>query len=85
MKNKKKQFQLLVVLGVPCLTLREVTERPITGKVGTNVVVGTKKEKILRETKKILNGKIKKGQIPKFWDGKTAKRIVKIIKNYGEK
>jgi len=64
------------VLGVPCLTLRKNTERPVTVDVGTNIIVGNKKERIIREAKKILAGREKKGKIPKYWDGKTAKRIV---------
>ena len=66
-------------LKVPCLTLRKVTERPITVDVGTNIVVGVKKEKIVKVVKKILAEHIKKGKIPRFWDGKTAKRILKIL------
>jgi len=67
------------ILSIPCLTLREETERPVTVKVGTNKVVGTKEKDIVREALKILNGKIKKGKTPKYWDGKTAKRIISII------
>ena len=70
------------VLGIPCLTLRNNTERPITVKEGTNIVVGTDPERIVSESFKILNGDIKKAKIPKFWDGKTASRIVNIIYNY---
>ena len=67
------------ILGIPCLTLRENTERPITVEIGTNTIVGTDKRKILEYSKKILTNKYKKGKIPKYWDGKTAKRIVKIL------
>ena len=66
-------------LRVPCLTLRKNTERPITVEVGTNIVVGTNKNKILKEVNKILSGCGKRGKAPKYWDGKTAKRIVKIL------
>ena len=73
------------ILSIPCLTLREETERPVTVKVGTNKVVGTKEKDIVREALKILNGKIKKGKTPKYWDGKTAKRIISIIlEKYGK-
>lgn len=65
-------------LGIPCLTLRKNTERPITIIQGTNILCGNK-EKILKEVDKILKEKYKKTRVPKFWDGKTAKRIVKII------
>lgn len=66
-------------LGIPCLTLRKNTERPITVDIGTNEIVGSNKQKILKSISKILKGKWKKGKIPKYWDGKTAKRIVKIL------
>ena len=67
------------ILGVPCLTLRQNTERPVTVEVGTNIVVGTDRDKILRETNNILAGQSKKGKCPKYWDGKTSQRIVKIL------
>lgn len=67
------------VLGIPCLTLRENTERPVTITEGTNTLVGADSEKIIEESMKILSGKDKSGRIPKFWDGKAAERIVEII------
>jgi len=70
------------VLGIPCLTLRENTERPITVSVGTNIIVGKDPQRIISESKKILNGKGKKGSIPEFWDGRTAERICKIVYDY---
>ena len=66
-------------LGIPCLTLRENTERPITIKEGTNVLVGSDENLIIKETKKILNGNFKRVKRPKFWDGRAAQRIVKIL------
>jgi UDP-N-acetylglucosamine 2-epimerase (non-hydrolysing) len=66
-------------LGIPCITLRNNTERPVTVERGTNVLVGTNKEKIMRTFDKALNGKWQKGEIPEFWDGRTAKRIVNKI------
>lgn len=66
-------------LGIPCLTLRQTTERPVTVKLGTNVVVGDDGEKIKNIIAKIRNGSFKKGTIPPLWDGKTAQRIVKIL------
>jgi UDP-N-acetylglucosamine 2-epimerase (non-hydrolysing) len=66
-------------LAVPCLTMRTNTERPVTIEEGTNYLVGRNKTKVLRCIKDILNGKSKKGSIPELWDGKTAKRIVKIL------
>jgi len=67
------------VLGVPCLTLRENTERPVTVSEGTSVLVGRDREKILRCTERILSGRWKRGRVPKFWDGRAAERIVKIL------
>ena len=67
------------ILNVPCLTMRENTERPITISVGTNQLVGRNKKRILACAKLILNGKEKKGSIPRFWDGNTSQRIIKIL------
>ena len=64
---------------VPCLTIRENTERPITISEGTNVLVGTHPEKILTEAQKILNGQFKKGIVPQYWDDQVSSRIVKIL------
>jgi UDP-N-acetylglucosamine 2-epimerase (non-hydrolysing) len=66
-------------LGVPCLTLRENTERPITAAEGTNVVVGTSTERIVAEAERILAGKGKTGTRPELWDGRAAERIVTIL------
>lgn len=68
------------ILGIPCLTLRENTERPITITEGTNVLVGTNKEKIVSESLNILNGGGKPGKIPKLWDGKASERVITILK-----
>ncbi len=67
------------VLGVPCITLRENTERPITVEVGTNVVIGNSPARILEESYRILSGHGKKGSLPKLWDGHAAERIVRIL------
>ena len=67
------------VLGVPCLTLRESTERPVTVTVGTNCVVGTDAKRILEAANKALAGDWPKGSIPDGWDGRTAERIVEIL------
>jgi UDP-N-acetylglucosamine 2-epimerase (non-hydrolysing) len=67
-------------LKVPCLTLRENTERPVTTKKGTNHLVGRDKNAILKLVDNILSNNTKKGEIPELWDGKTAKRIVEILK-----
>jgi UDP-N-acetylglucosamine 2-epimerase (non-hydrolysing) len=66
-------------LGIPCITIRENTERPVTVEIGTNVMVGPNPDLIIEETEKIISGNGKKGQIPELWDGKAAERIVKIL------
>jgi len=66
------------VLGVPCITLRANTERPITCEKGTNVLAGNKKEDILLRAEHILAADVA-GQIPEKWDGKAAERIVGIL------
>jgi UDP-N-acetylglucosamine 2-epimerase (non-hydrolysing) len=65
-------------LGVPCLTLRENTERPITVTEGTNLVVGTDPERIKSEATKILDGRGKRGRVPELWDGRTSERIAEL-------
>jgi UDP-N-acetylglucosamine 2-epimerase (non-hydrolysing) len=67
------------VLGVPCITLRNNTERPVTQTQGTNILVSTDKKKISKAFKEIADGKKVKGSIPKLWDGLAGKRIVQII------
>ena len=62
-------------LGVPCLTLRENTERPITVDEGTNTMVGRDRDAILRGVDDILAGRGKKGRVPEYWDGHAAERI----------
>jgi UDP-N-acetylglucosamine 2-epimerase (non-hydrolysing) len=66
-------------LGVPCLTLRENTERPITISEGTNLLIGTDPSKIRAAAQQILSGKGKPGRIPPFWDGHAAERIVEVL------
>jgi len=67
------------VLNIPCVTIRDTTERPITLTEGTNVLVGDDPEKIFLEAKQVLNGHARQGRCPAFWDGKTAERIVNIL------
>ena len=67
------------ILNVPCLTLRENTERPITIQQGTNVLVGTDTEKIIAESQYILDGKKISSKMPELWDGNAAQRIVNIL------
>jgi UDP-N-acetylglucosamine 2-epimerase (non-hydrolysing) len=66
-------------LGVPCITVRENTERPVTVDVGTNVLVGRDVRRILVEVKKVLGGNWKSGLIPPLWDGHTAERIADVL------
>jgi UDP-N-acetylglucosamine 2-epimerase (non-hydrolysing) len=69
------------ILGVPCLTLRENTERPVTLSEGTNVLVGSSEDLILAEVAKILAGQGKQGQIPTLWDGQAAVRIAETLQH----
>ena len=66
-------------LGVPCLTVRENTERPITVSMGTNVLVGRDREKLRVELGRVLSGDAKKGSVPPLWDGRTGERIADIV------
>ena len=68
-------------LGVPCVTLRENTERPITIEMGTNVLAGTKKESILNAYKESIENSGKEFTVPPKWDGKAAERIWRIVLN----
>jgi len=64
------------VLSVPCITLRQNTERPITCDEGTNVVIGNRKDEILAAANDVIEGRIERGHVPEKWDGKAAERIV---------
>jgi UDP-N-acetylglucosamine 2-epimerase (non-hydrolysing) len=66
-------------LGVPCLTLRVNTERPVTVSMGTNVLVGQDLELLNSELARILEGKAKKGSIPPLWDGRAGERIAEVL------
>jgi UDP-N-acetylglucosamine 2-epimerase (non-hydrolysing) len=67
------------VLGVPCITMRENTERPITVTEGTNVLVGSDPAAIVTEAMQVLDGHGKRGKVPELWDGHAATRIVRIL------
>jgi UDP-N-acetylglucosamine 2-epimerase (non-hydrolysing) len=62
-------------LGIPCLTLRKNTERPITVDQGTNILVGSDRDVILGAVREILDGNGKRGRVPELWDGHAAERI----------
>ena len=66
-------------LGVPCLTLRENTERPVTVNMGTNLLIGSDMDRLRREVVAILNGQGKQGQIPPLWDGKAGERVARVV------
>ena len=67
------------ILQIPCITLRDETERPVTSEVGTNIIVGTDSEKVITEANKIISNQIKIGKIPPLWDGHASKRIIDIL------
>ncbi|NLX32207.1 MAG: UDP-N-acetylglucosamine 2-epimerase (non-hydrolyzing) [Deltaproteobacteria bacterium] len=66
-------------LGVPCLTVRENTERPVTVSMGTNTLVGQDMERLHLEVDRILAGRAKRGAIPPLWDGRASERIADIL------
>ena len=67
------------ILGMPCLTLRENTERPVTVTQGTNTVVGRDPQRIVTEGLAILDGRNKAGRVLESWDGWAAERIVDLL------
>jgi UDP-N-acetylglucosamine 2-epimerase (non-hydrolysing) len=69
------------VYGIPCITIRENTERPITITEGTNELAGTDTQKIIDFANTILKGEWKKGSVPNMWDGKAAIRIAEFLNN----
>jgi UDP-N-acetylglucosamine 2-epimerase (non-hydrolysing) len=72
------------ILGVPCLTLRENTERPVTVSQGTNRIVGNDPDRIVSEALILLNGNGKTARVPELWDGRAAERTVKILREGSE-
>ncbi len=69
-------------LGVPCITLRNNTERPITAEEGTNIVVGQDAEKILAVFEDVLATGGKSGRVPEYWDGKASQRIAAVLRDW---
>ncbi len=66
-------------LGIPCITLRKTTERPVTVSEGTNRLVALQSKAVADEVDRILNNDRKSGTIPRFWDGKAAERILNVL------
>ena len=69
-------------LGVPCLTLRENTERPVTVTEGTSTLVGRDPRRIVEEARKVLDGRGKTGRVPALWDGHAADRIAAVFRRF---
>jgi UDP-N-acetylglucosamine 2-epimerase (non-hydrolysing) len=67
------------VLGVPCLTLRENTERPVTLTQGTNRLAGTNPRKILSHVRRLLDGDRPPKRVPPLWDGRSAQRLLQVL------
>jgi UDP-N-acetylglucosamine 2-epimerase (non-hydrolysing) len=67
------------ILKVPCITLRDTTERPVTLEYGTNVLVGADPQKIIAEFSRVQSGLSKASAIPPLWDGHAAWRIIQIL------
>ena len=73
------RYSPFAIRRVPCLTLRENTERPVTVTQGTNTVVGCDPGRIVTEALAILDGRNKRGRMPELWDGRAAERIVNVL------
>jgi UDP-N-acetylglucosamine 2-epimerase (non-hydrolysing) len=71
-------------LGIPCLTVRKNTERPVTVEIGTNTLVGTDPSDIVPAASAVLEGRGKKGRVPELWDGHAAERIARILVRFCE-
>lgn len=69
------------VLGIPCITLRDTTERPETVTVGTNELIGTAPEAVKSALDRLFAGQWKKGGVPELWDGHAGERIVAVLEN----
>jgi UDP-N-acetylglucosamine 2-epimerase (non-hydrolysing) len=75
------------VLGIPCLTMRETTERPVTISDGTNLLVGTDPTNILDGWRRVKQGRAsgREARVPPLWDGRAAERIVGVLRSYGDR
>jgi UDP-N-acetylglucosamine 2-epimerase (non-hydrolysing) len=67
-------------LGVPCLTMRENTERPVTVDIGSNKLIGSNRDKLLSALDQELAGQGGEGKVPDLWDGQAAVRIVNVLR-----
>jgi UDP-N-acetylglucosamine 2-epimerase (non-hydrolysing) len=67
------------ILRIPCLTLRENTERPVTASLGSNQIVGTDPTRIIKAYRQAVDGTWRKPEIPPLWDGRAAERIARIL------
>lgn len=70
-------------LNVPCLTVRENTERPVTVEVGTNILVGRDMSRLKDEVRRIVRGNAKRGSVPPLWDGNSGERVAQIVSRLG--
>ncbi len=70
-------------LGIPCLTMRENTERPVTVDVGTSTLCGSSAESLHRHLTEVIEGRYKSGRCPDLWDGRAAERIVSLLMTLG--
>jgi UDP-N-acetylglucosamine 2-epimerase (non-hydrolysing) len=69
-------------LGVPCLTMRDNSERPSTVSIGTNLLIGSDLGRLRAELENISSGRFKQGSVPPLWDGRAAQRIVADIEAF---
>jgi UDP-N-acetylglucosamine 2-epimerase (non-hydrolysing) len=69
-------------LEIPCITIRENTERPVTIDIGTNVLAGASRDRIVEEALRLLSGGGKQGRVPDLWDGRAAERIVDVFEEF---
>ena len=74
-----RRRRLILAFCIPCLTLRENTERPVTISLGTNVLVGHDPDKLRLELSRVLAGEAKKGTVPPLWDGQAGERIAAVL------
>jgi UDP-N-acetylglucosamine 2-epimerase (non-hydrolysing) len=70
------------ILGIPCVTIRRNTERPVTISEGTNVLAGTERHRILQAVARALDGSAPAPRFPERWDGRAGERIVRILMAY---